>query len=275
MRIIFLLGLIVHTTSVCSAQSDVSTEKASGIDKSLFSESVSAGENFYLHANEKWLETTEIPGDKSNYGIFTILNDKTQEQVRTLIEAAAESQADKGSAAQKVGDLYSSVLNVKARNDAGIEPIRGLLKSIDGIQSKRDVAAVMGELSRYQVGMPLVPYVSVDAKNSDAYTVYLTQSGLTMPDRDYYLSDEERYVKMREALVAYVQKMLRIAEQPDPAKGAESVFEIEATIAKAHWTKTENRDPDKTYNKRTIVEVDELLGAFAWYAFAEVRRPGR
>jgi endothelin-converting enzyme/putative endopeptidase len=269
MRIILLFGLLVYTPLACSAQSAASTEKVSGIDKSLFSESVDAGDNFYLHANEQWLSTTEIPGDKSNYGIFTMLNDQTQQQVRTLIEAAAESHAGKGSAAQKVGDLYNSVLNVKARNEAGIEPIGDLLKLVAGIESKRDVATVMGKLSCYQVGMPLVPYVSIDAKNSDAYAVYLTQSGLTMPDRDYYLSDEERYVKMRDELGSYVQKMLRIAEQSDPQRGAESVAEIEAAIAAAHWTKTENRDPDKTYNKRKATKVDDMLGTFAWPAFAE------
>ncbi len=90
----------------------------SGIDKSLFSDSVSAGENFYLYANQKWLETTEIPADKSNYGIFTLLDDMTREQVRELIEQAGSAEGEPGSAAQKVGDLYKSVLNIQARNES-------------------------------------------------------------------------------------------------------------------------------------------------------------
>ena len=199
MRIVLLLGLIVHTTAIAGSERRVN-RKSLRHRQDAIQRKCQSGENFYLHANEKWLETTEIPGDKSNYGIFTILNDKTQEQVRTLIEAAAESQADKGSAAQKVGDLYSSVLDVKARNAAGIEPIRGTVEVDRWHRVQTGCCRSDGRTSRYQVGMPLVPYVSVDAKNSDAYTVYLTQSGLTMPDRDYYLSDEERYVKMREAV---------------------------------------------------------------------------
>ncbi len=269
MRIVLLLVLTVHAAAIAIAQNGADPDKVSGIDKTLFSGDVSVGDNFYLYANQKWLESTEIPGDKSNYGIFTLLNDNTQEQVRTLIEAAAMSKAGQGSAAQKVGDLYSSVLDVKARNAAGVEPIAKLLQTVADIDSRRMVAAAMAEVGKYGVDAPLAAYVSVDAKNSEAYTVYVTQSGLTLPDRDYYLEDNDRYEKIREQLVEYIADILRIVEHPDPNKAATEIFQIESKIAKAHWTKTENRDPIKTYNKHTSAEVDQLLGPFAWYAFAE------
>ncbi len=120
--------------SVAMAENLTSRSKVSGIDKSLFSDSVSAGENFYLYANQQWLKATEIPGDKSNYGIFTLLDDMTREQVRELIEQAASAESKTGSAAQKVGDLYESVLNVQARNDAGVKPLGDLLRLINRTQ---------------------------------------------------------------------------------------------------------------------------------------------
>ena len=265
---LLLTGLLAFGFSMVAVGQDATDERVSGIEKSLFSGSVSAGDNFYLYANEKWLQSTEIPGDKSNYGIFTLLNDTTQQQVRELIETAASEQAAKGSAAQKVGDLYSSVLDIKARNAAGSEPIAELLKTVSDIDSPRMVAAAMAELGKQGVDAPLAPYVGVDAKNSDAYTVYVSQSGLTLPDREYYLEDNDRYKKIREQLVQYIADMLRVVEHPDPEAAANEIFQIETKIAAAHWTKTENRDPIKTYNKRTSAEVDALLGPFAWYAFA-------
>lgn len=243
--------------------------KSAGIDRSLFSGTIEPGENFYLHANQKWLEDTEIPSDKSNYGIFTVLDDQTRAQVRSLIESAAGQESQSGSAAQKVGDLYEAVLNTTARNEAGIDPIRELNELINGVESKRDFAAVMGTLSRSGIGGPLGVYVNNDAKDSDSYAVYVSQSGLTMPDRDYYLEDEERYVTLRKELKTYIADMLTFLEVSDAAAAAERIFDIETKIAEKHWTKTENRDPVKTYNNKSSEEMTTLLGAFNWACYSE------
>ncbi|TWU19096.1 Neutral endopeptidase [Allorhodopirellula heiligendammensis] len=260
------VGYLPSTPSLSAeevtAEDATATGKVSGIDQSLFSESVKPGENFYTYANEKWLDETPIPADKSNYGIFTILDDETREQVRTLIEAAAEEDAAPGTPSQKVGDMYRSVLDVKKRNEAGITPIQPLLKIVDGIESPADLATAMGKLVRRGVYGPLAPYVSVDAKHSDEYIVYLTQSGLTLPDRDYYLEDEPRYNELRSELKTYIADMLSVLGTEDPAAAAEQVFEIEKQIAERQWTKTENRDPDATYNRKTMAELDELVSEF-------------
>ncbi|MCC9603665.1 M13 family metallopeptidase [Stieleria sp. JC731] len=248
------------------------TEKISGIDKSLFSDSVGAGENFYLYANEKWLEETEIPADKSNYGIFTVLDDETREQVRTLIEEAAKTAAKAGTPSQKVGDLYQSVLDLDARNAAGLKPIQPLLDAISSIEDQTDLADTFGMLRRAGVGGPIVPYVSVDAKKSDQYTVYLTQSGLSLPDRDYYLEDEERYVELREELKKYIADLLAKVDHPQPTEAAETIYQIESRIAKIHWTKTENRDPVATYNPKTPAELDTMLGDLKWFDYAEAAK---
>ena len=264
-RSIVFCCLATAIVSVASAQEP----KVSGIDTSLFSKDVSAGDNFYMYANEKWLKETKIPGDKSNYGIFSVLDDETRVQVRALIESAANQKAKKDSPAQKVGDLYGSVLDVEARNAAGIKPIQSLLNDVNKIDSHKSVAATIGSLNVYGVGAPVAPYISVDAKKSDQYAAYLTQSGLTLPDRDYYLEDEERYKTLRAELKTFIADMLKFVDHENPEKAAQAIFELEKSIAKVHWTKTENRDPVKTYNKHTVNEVDEMAGGLSWFAMAE------
>jgi endothelin-converting enzyme/putative endopeptidase len=257
--------------SVVDAQDAQQPERqptdASGIDQTLFSDGMAPGDNFYLYANEKWLLETEIPADKSNYGIFTLLNDQTQEQVKTLIEKAATSDSKDGSASQKVGDLYNSVLDTDRRNKAGIQPIEPLLSLTADLNNKNGVADAIGKLIRKGVYGPLATYVSVDARQSDAYTVYVSQSGLTLPDRDYYLENEERYVDLRKELVRYAADVLQMIDHPSAESAAENVLEIETLIAKSQWSKTENRDPEATYNKKSPEEMDTLLGDFPWSQF--------
>ncbi|MEM9585916.1 MAG: M13 family metallopeptidase [Planctomycetota bacterium] len=263
--------LALTTLCVCVFASPANAEspatpakaKVSGIDPSLISSTISPGENFYLYANERWLETTEIPSDKADYGIFTVLADQTRVQVRALIEAAAEEQADQGSPAQKVGDLYRSVLATESRNQAGLDPVRPLLESILSAGDKRELAGVMGTLMRQGVGGPLVAYVYSDAKDSDQYIVYLTQSGLTLPDRDYYREDQPNYVKLRGELFAYVTEMLTQCGVDNPSAQAFMCVQLEQSIANAQWTNTENRDPVKTYNRTSAEELAASAGQFA------------
>nr|WP_236696752.1 M13 family metallopeptidase [Rhodopirellula islandica] len=261
-----LLGTVLQP-AVVSAKSPGKTsqtvaDKVSGIDQSLFSATVEPGQNFYLHANEEWLENTPIPSDKSNYGIFTVLDDATRSQVRALIEQSAETKAEQGTPAQKVGDLYRSVLDLDQRNALGLKPIQPVLEIVDGLKSKDELGATIGQLSRVGVDAPLGAYISVDAKASDTYTVYLSQSGLTLPDRDYYLEDDPQYVSAREALQVYVQDMLQVLSVESADELAQQVVAIETELAKNQWTKTENRDPEKTYNKLTLAEVDETIAGF-------------
>ncbi len=259
----------ITSATLHAQQTDPSaTSAVSGIDKSLFSEKVSPGENFYKYANQKWLETTQIPGDKSDYGIFTILNDQTREQVRELIEESAAKNSSKGSAAQKVGDLYRSVTDMQSRNKARISPIEPLAATIDAATSKADLAKVLGRLSRNGVYGPFASFVGVDAKKSDQYTVYVTQAGLTLPDRDYYLEDVPRYIELREQLKVYIRDLLSQFGSVSDAD-VESVYKIEHAIAEAQWSKTENRDPDKTYNATTAAELAEKFGSFDWAAYAK------
>ena len=262
------LVLIISAMNASAQEATSPVAKLSGIDKSLFSKDVLPGENFYEYADQGWLENTEIPSDKSNYGIFTILNDETQEQVRTLIEQAAKEDAPDGSATQKVGDLNRSVLDLEARDAAGVSPIEPMLAMINEADEDT-IEAVLGKLSQSGISPALGAYVDVDAKDSEKYTVYLTQSGLTLPDRDYYLEDEDRYVTLREELVSYVADMLTFVGVNDPAMAAEQVLMIEKSLARHQWSKTENRDPLATYNKKSTDEMKSMLASFDWPEYAD------
>lgn len=261
--------LIFGAVNTLRAQQDEENTLQSGIDQTLFSESVKPGDDFYEYANQGWLETTKIPGDRSDYGVFSILDDATKDQVRTLIETAADTTSAKpGSKTQKVGDLFNSFLDLKRRNALGIEPIQPLLDEIASIDSLDSLATTIANLERAGVGHFFGGYVSVDARDSDSYTVYLTQSGLTLPDRDYYLSDEPRYVQMRKALVEYAADLLSRNHAENPKETAEQILDLETAIAEAHWTKVENRDPVKTYNKKDAAQMAELLSIWEAYAAA-------
>ena len=268
---LLIVALLTFLMPSAASSADPTSDggKVSGIDKALFSPDITPGENFYWYANQEWLDKTDIPGDKSNYGIFTVLDDKTRTEVRALIESAADSNAASGTAAQKVGDLYKSVLDREGRNAAGIKPIKPLLRKINKIKSTEDLATTLGFLMKAGVYGPFAPYINADARNSDQYTVYVTQAGLTMPDRDYYLEDDERYKKLRSELLAYVADMLAATGVKQPEEASKAIFELERTLAEKQWTKTENRDPEKTYNKKTAAEMQTTMGDFPWAAFSK------
>ena len=260
---LFLLVLLTDARWALAVDADsqrpAAREARSGIDKSIFGDDTSPGEDFYRYANARWLDQTPIPADKSDYGIFTKLDDETRQAVRELIELAAQKDAAPGTPEQKVGDLYRSVLDVDARNELGLQPIAGILSYIGELANKMEVAHALGGLLRDGVAGPMIAYVSVDARDSDRYTVYLTQSGLTLPDRDYYLQDEPRYEQLRGQLVNYAADLLEVADVADPQTAAAEVMEIETAIARIQWTKTENRDPVATYNAATPEEFADLV----------------
>lgn len=241
----------------------------SGIDVSQFSPTVGPEVDFYEYVNEVWLNSTEIPADRADYGTFSLLDDKTQDEVRAIIEGAAQQTAESGSDVQKVGDFYRSYVNLELRNARGASGLRPLLTAIDEVRDLTQLGKTLASLQQQGVGGPFVTFVSPDARKSDQYAVYLFQSGITLPDRDYYIKDEPRYVELRAQLVDYIEKMLNAIEVQPARQAAEQIVELERQLAEAHWTKVANRDPVATYNKRSQAEMDALLNALPWQSYAD------
>ena len=252
------------------AAEPVDGKAVSGIELQHVSKTITPGTNFYEYVNEGWLKSTEIPADRSNYGSFSVLEDETKAAIRTLIEAAAaDTSAAPGSDAQKVGDFYRSLTNLELREKLGMQPIQGMLDEIAAVKSLEDLSKVAARLQRRGVVGVMAGYISPDARKSDQYTVYLTQAGITLPDRDYYLSEEARFADIRKGLQTYVQDMLTAFKHPKAAVAAEQLLALEKKIAEIQWARVENRDPVKTYNKVNQDELAGQLSNFAMKAYLE------
>jgi putative endopeptidase len=237
-------------------------EKQSGIETQYRSNSVAPGQNFYQYVNEGWLKNTPIPADQSNYGSFSVLDDQVKDAVRQLIEEAAASNPAAGSDAQKVGDFFKSYTNVELRNTLGLKPIQPLLDEVAAVGNTAQLSQTAAKLMRIGISGPLGLFVGQDAKKSDQYTVYVGQSGLTLPDRDYYLKDNPQFVKARGDLQLFIEDMLTTVGHTNAKKAAANVYKLENALALLQWDRVKNRDPEATYNKYSANDLKDLLSSF-------------
>jgi predicted metalloendopeptidase len=240
----------------------------SGLDLSGFDRSVRPQDDLYRFVGGTWLAKTEIPADRSNYGSFIILDDQAQEEVRALIVAAAETpNRAPGSDAQKVGDFYRSFMDTARIESLGLTPLRAELARIDALATPRDVARYIGYSQRLGVAQPLAWFTTPDNKDSRVYIASTTQRGLTMPDRDYYLSPDAKYADFRAKFAVYVERMLALAGVRDAHSAAARIAALETRLANYQWTKVQLRDPVKTYNPMSLPEYQQLAPGFDWVAF--------
>ena len=195
---------VVTCLSFLQAQESAKKVLVSGVELENFDKSVLPEEDFFRFVNGKWLEKTKIPADQSNFGAFTALDIETKEAIKKIIEDAS-AQKSPSPIAKQVGDFYRSYTDIVQRNQAGIEPIQGMLSQIKAIGSKEQLIQVAGKLSRRGVASFYGFYIEPDAKRSDQYAIYVNQDGTTLPDRDYYLDDNERFQKTLTAYVKFIE----------------------------------------------------------------------
>lgn len=241
----------------------------SGIDMSAVDKTVRPQDDFFHYVNGAWIKSTEIPADKSRYGMFNLLDDQTQEQLKAIIFEAAEKKAAQGSNPQKLGDMYASFMDEKRIESLGAKPLASELAQIQKAKDHNDIARLMGTLDTIGVSNPFGFYIYPDAKNPGIYGFWLSQGGLSLPDRDYYLKDDEKFKTVRAALGTYAGQLLALANYPDAQNAGARILALETEIAKRHMTKVESRDAEKNYNKRKAQEVQELLSEFNWPLYAQ------
>ena len=240
----------------------------SGIDTANFDTSVRPGDDFYAYVNGTWLANTPMPSDKSNYGSFTALADDAEAYLREIIEAAAAQDAAPGSDAQKVGDFFQSFMDEERIEVLGAEPLQATLAEIAAITDKNALLIKMAELNHISVQMPVGVYIDNDAKQSDQYISYLTQWGLGLPDRDWYLSeDDASHEEARNAYGEYVTNVLALAGYERAEEAAQSVLGIEFLIAGQHWDRVQNRQRELTYNKMSQDDLGGLAPDMDWDGF--------
>jgi putative endopeptidase len=239
----------------------------SGVHEQDFDKSVRPEDDFYRYVNGQWLARTEIPSDRSNYSLFVMLEEGAQRDLRVIVEEAARSGAAVGTDAQKVGDFYASFMDESAIEQRGLAPLKAELARIDALASRRDIAGYFGHAQRIGAIHPFTCSVEIDEKKSSEYVSVVTQSGIGMPDSDYYLSDDARLKSVREKYRVYVKDLLTTADTPNASAAARRVFALESRLAKAYWSRVQSRDDERTYNRYDLTELGKLMPAFDWNAF--------
>lgn len=230
-----------------------------GFDAAGMDASVHPGNNFNQYANGAWLEATEVPSDRSRYGMFTLLSEEAEVQVQEIIDDAAAQGGEDGSNAQLVGDLFGSWMNADAIEAAGLEPVQPYLAEIAAIESHDDAASLFATVHH---ASPFGFAVWADPANPDVNALRLFQGGLTMGNRDYYLEDTERFESYRAAFVDYINTIFDLAGLEVSENTAQDILEFETRIAQAHWTREMSRDAQATYNVMTVEELNDIAPAF-------------
>lgn len=232
-----------------------------GFDTAGMDRSVNPGDSFYDYANGTWARTTEIPADRSIYGMFHVLRELSQERTRAILE---DERAKAGS---KPGTFYASFMDEAGVEAKGIAPIKPWLTEIAGLKDRAAVVRWMGKMDRKGVPGLFGFYISPDDKQPDTYIAQFGQSGIALPDRDYYLKDDPKLADTRAKYQAYMAQMLTMLGESNAQARAAAVFEFEKGLATAHWTRIESRDADKTYNKWAAADFAGKAPGFDWAAY--------
>ncbi|WP_339742592.1 M13 family metallopeptidase [uncultured Maricaulis sp.] len=252
------------TSSEPATQATAPALGAWGIETQNISETVAPGDDFFRYVNEGWLDTTEIPAGFSNFGSFSELALSAEERIDTIITDVSATDNPAGSVEQQVGDLYASYMDTDHLNALGLTPAQPGLDRIAAAQSYDDIIDLFGAngfASLFGGG------VGRDAGNPDTYVVYIRQSGLGMPDRDYYLRDDERFDAYRTAYVDYMTDVFGMLGEDNGAERAQAVLDMETAIAQMHWTRAESRDRVASYNPMTLEELEAYAPGFDWARF--------
>jgi putative endopeptidase len=271
------LGALLLTG--CATRTSTETQTTTGVEKTAgssklgvelrnFDTSVRPQDDFYKYVNGGWVKNTPMPADRARYGSFIELAEKSEAALRVIIEeAAADKDAKPDSELQKVGNLYQSFMDTQRIESLGVEPVRADLQRIAALKSSDELPELLAQLYRGGVQMPLMLFVGQDAKQATRYIVYASQSGLGLPDREYYSKQEPRFVEVRAAYLAYVEKLLTLAGEKDAAAAAKAIVGLETTLAEKSWDRARNRDREATYNPKTVAELEKLTPGFSWARF--------
>ena len=270
-----ILSAVAFGAAVACSSPSTSTPPAtapapltSGLDVASFDKTVRPQDDLFRHVNGGWLARTEIPADKASVGGFTDAYDRTQEQLKAIVDQAAATGGAPGTPAQKIGDFYISFMDEGRADQLGITPLKGELDRINALASKTDLVAYMARQFVLGVdGTPILGGVDGDAQAPTQSVLYLFQGGLGMPDRDYYLSSDPKLVAVRAKYRTYLQALLEAAGTANAKAEADGVLALESTLARAHWTQVESRDAVKTYNRVALKDLPAKFPGIDWTAW--------
>lgn len=244
-----------------AASSSKATIGTFGFDTTGMDKSVKPGDDFYDYANGVWVKRTPIPADRSNYGAFSALEDLSRERTRGILEKAQQDPAS------KIGSAYASYMDAATVETKGMAPIQPWLNEIKAVKDQKSYVALAAKAARAGIDGPFAFYVGQDDKDPETYIVAMRQDGLGLPDRDYYLEQDDKMAAVRAAYVAHLEKVLALGGEGDAKARAAALMAFETEIAKIHWSQVESRDADKTYNKMTLAQLQQSAPGFDFTGF--------
>ena len=255
-KFIFTLAAITLMTTACTTQ-----QQTTGIDLNNLDTTVVPQNDFYQFACGGWMANNPLTPEYSRFGSFDKLGLNNLEQVNGLIQEIASKNHPQGSVAQKIGDIYNLAMDTARRDIEGIEPVQKTLDEIDGIASRDELSKILGAAMDFQLW---AMYVDADAMNSSMNILNEYQAGFSLGEKEYYIDEDEHTRSIREAYVAYVEKMFNLFGFDNPADRAQTVLRLETRLAKAAYSNVELRDPQMNYNKMTLKELQDLVPQVDW-----------
>ncbi|MGB5357875.1 MAG: M13-type metalloendopeptidase [Eudoraea sp.] len=264
----FLLMILTNLSCKNNLKTEVTEkEKISGVLTEYMDTLVNPGDDFMAYVNGTWIKKTEIPADKSSYGIAYITHEKSQDDVRKIIEESSSGDFAEGSDEQKVGDLYKSYMDLETRNRLGVIPLQAEFVKVDAIKNYDELAAYFAYANKYGIKVPWSLSIEQDFKDPTIYSVLTYQWGLGLPDREYYLKEDDRSKEIRAKYVDHISKMFDLAAIPNSERASQTVMAIETKLAEEQMQKEKARDWVNLYNKIPIDSLSIIAPNFNWSAY--------
>ena len=265
-----ILGLLIAVLLVASgllfAQAP-SSDQEPVLNVGFMDRTVEPCSDFFAYSCGGWIKNNPIPPDKSSWGIYYQLADHNLAQLRGILEAAEQGGNARSAYTQKIGDYYASCMDEKTIEALGATPLQAQLMQIDALQSKHGIAELAAELARHGI---LFSFTSnADLRDADRDVADLSQGGIGLPDRDFYLKQDAESEKLRKAYVAHVANMFKLlGDSPEKAASeAAAVMRIETALAQGSLTRVEQRDPKRLDHTLTVAELEKVTPSFQWHAY--------
>ncbi|MES2101852.1 MAG: M13 family peptidase, partial [Pseudomonadota bacterium] len=267
-RLTLALAAAMLVAATAATAQTPAAKPVSGIDRSAVDPAVRPQDDLYAHVNGRWLKSATFPPDKAYIGVGEQQHDLTQQHLRSLVEDAQRRRGDPEAA--KIGDLYASFMDEAAIEKLGLKPLAAELAAIDAVADHQQFAALMPRLARFGAHMPVDIYVGQDDRNATRYVPSLVQSGLGLPNRDYFLKlDDAKFASVRVKYAEYLAKLLTLAgaTASDAEAAAQAILALETELARVQWSAVENRDPIKGYNRVELGALPALAPGVDWPAW--------
>jgi len=244
-----------------------------GVDLAARDLNVKPGDDFFRYANGTWLANTPIPADRTRWGTFDMLREKSDNDQRVIIEEVALAGGAPGSIQQKIADYYNSFLNQDAIDAAGMTPVQPELARIAALRNHEETIRLIAEPG-VAVNSPIAVFVGLDERNPDRYVTNMSHAGLGLPEREYYRRTDGEFPNIRAEYVAHIERTLALAGLDNARRRAQAVMALETQIAERHWPIADRRDRSRTYNLKTRAEIRALAPRFPWDAAFEAQGLG-